>query len=59
MSILADIQKLPGHSFDQPALTDPALSRGLDYTISRGSFQPFSDAVNALIMDSVVNLTLI
>lgn len=42
-----NIQNLTGHSPEQPALIDPALSRALDQIISRGVFEPqsFSDSL--------------
>lgn len=37
-----DIQKLTANGPEQAGLDDPALSRGLGWTISRGPFQPQS-----------------
>lgn len=36
-SLLGDIQKITGPSPEQPAVTDPALSRGLDHKIPGGA----------------------
>lgn len=35
--LLGDIQKMTGPRPEQPAVTDPALSRGLDQKIPRGA----------------------
>lgn len=39
-SVFGDIQTPNGHSPEQPALADPALSKGVRVGISRGAFQP-------------------
>lgn len=40
MSIPEDIQNPARHGPKTPALPDPALSRGLDYMVSKGAFLP-------------------
>ena len=40
VSVLGDIKNPTGHGPGQPALVDPTLSRGLDWTVSRDAFEP-------------------
>lgn len=44
-----DIQNTSGHSLDQPALADPALTKELDQIICRGAFLPLPACASKLI----------
>lgn len=47
ISVLRGILNRSGHGPEQPVGADPALSRVLDWVVSRGAFQPqlFCDSV--------------